>query len=80
MLQNGQMPVFLDEEILQSMKSTDATNQCIVQIQTGLQTLGMVSVRKASNHSPPFEAWIPKGPDCMIVTTTAKIQVYRGRI
>ena len=44
-LQNGQLPVFLGEEILgELLSSRNCSDLCIYQIQRGLETLGMLSV------------------------------------
>ena len=45
MLQNGQLPVFLSDEILSDLLSSrNCSNPCIYQIQRGLEMLGMLSV------------------------------------
>jgi hypothetical protein len=45
MLQNGQLPVFLSDEILNDLLSSrNCSNSCIYQIQRGLEKLGMLSV------------------------------------
>lgn len=44
MLQNGQLPVFLSEEILDKiLSSRNSSDPCIYQIQCGLEMLGMLS-------------------------------------
>lgn len=44
MLQNGQLPVFLSEEILEKiLSSRNSSDPCIYQIQRGLEMLGMLS-------------------------------------
>ena len=44
MLQNGQLPNYLNEELLTSITQASETNQCIIEMQKGLQTLGMLTV------------------------------------
>ena len=41
-LQNGQLPAFLSDEIL-TLSSRNCSNPCIYQIQRGLEMLGMLS-------------------------------------
>ena len=44
MLQNGQMPLFLEENILhQVVSSTKNSDPCVFQLQRGLEMLGMLS-------------------------------------
>lgn len=44
MLQNGQMPVFIDESILQEVLSSNKSgNACVSEMQAGLEMLGMLS-------------------------------------
>ena len=45
MLQNGQLPMFLSNEILSDLLSSrNCSNPCIYQVQRGLEMLGMLSV------------------------------------
>ena len=44
MLQNGQLRNYLNEELLTSITQAGETNQCIIEMQKGLQTLGMLTV------------------------------------
>lgn len=44
MLQNGQMPAFIDDSILQGVLSPNkSANACIGEMQAGLEMLGMLS-------------------------------------
>ena len=44
MLQNGQMPAFIDDSILQEVLSPNKSdNACIGEMQAGLEMLGMLS-------------------------------------
>ena len=44
MLQNGQLPNYLNEELLTIITQAGETNQCIIEMQKGLQTLVMLTV------------------------------------
>ena len=43
LLQNGQLPVFLEENILQQVVSEEFSDPCVQQIQRGLEKLGILS-------------------------------------
>ena len=43
MLQNGQLPVFMEDNIIQQIISTSSHGQYILQLQKGLEMLGMLS-------------------------------------
>ena len=50
MLQNGQMPAFLGENILQQVVSpTRSTDPCIFQLKRGLQMLGISTQKRPPN-------------------------------
>eukprot|EP00794_Sanderia_malayensis_P001054 gene1054-382_t len=46
LLQNGQIPSFLSEAMLQELVAISPSNQCVEEIQNGLETLGMCSALK----------------------------------
>eukprot|EP00794_Sanderia_malayensis_P002401 gene2401-2765_t len=46
LLQNGQIPSFLSEAMLQELVAISLSNQCVEEIQNGLETLGMCSALK----------------------------------
>ena len=46
LLQNGQVPSFLSDVILQEFVTASSSNQCITEIKAGLETLGMHSAFK----------------------------------
>ncbi len=43
MLQNGQLPAFIEENVLQEILCSTSKNECIIQLQKGLEQLGMLS-------------------------------------
>ena len=52
MLQDGQMPAFIDDSILQEVLSLNkSSNPCVSEMQAGLEMLGMLS---ATPHAYSF--------------------------
>ena len=74
MLQNGQLPAFLNNEILSDLLSSrNCSNPCIYQVQRGLEMLGMLSVLIAGLLA---EAWSSTKSDCAEVVAYFKAKVF----